>query len=124
METILLVDGQNIKGKIEDVFKEAKENKPVWHQYNFRGLFEKVLKDIKIDKKVFYFARIKEHKDSKKKSKQLIEEQRSLKSHLENHGFEVILRGRVRGLEEIYNGKKILVFREKGVDVKIAVDYG
>jgi uncharacterized LabA/DUF88 family protein len=122
METILLIDGQNIKGKIEDVFKETKENKPIWHQYDFRGLFDKILKGIEINRKVFYFARIKEHKDSKEKSKQLIEEQRLLKTHLEKQGFEVILKGRVRGLEEIYNGKKTLVFREKGVDVKIAVD--
>lgn len=122
METILLIDGQNTKGKIGDVFKETKENKPTWHQYDFKGLFDKVLEGIKVDRKVFYFARIKEHKDSKEKSKQLIEEQRLLKTHLEKQGFEVILKGRVRGLEEIYNGKKVIVFKEKGVDVKIAVD--
>lgn len=122
METILLIDGENIKGKINDVFKEAKKNKPVWHEYDFKGLFDRALDGIDINRKIFYFARIKEHKNSKEKSKQLIKEQRFLKTHLEKQGFEVILRGRVRGLEEIHNGKKILVFREKGVDVKIAVD--
>ena len=123
METILLIDGENFKGKIRSVFKDVKKDKPVWHEYDFKGLLDKVLKDISLDKKVFYFARIKEHEDSKEKSKQLIEEQRQLKTHLEKQGFEVVLSGRVRGqLEEGQGGKKILIFKEKGVDVKIAVD--
>ena len=46
-----------------------------------------------------------------------------MKTHLEHQGFEVLLSGRVRGqMEEGQNGKKVLVFKEKGVDVKIAVD--
>lgn len=123
METILLIDGENLKGKIKAIFKSAANNNPTWHEYDFGGLFDKVLKDININKKIFYFARIKEHKNSKEKSKQLIEEQRLLKTHLEKQGFEVILSGRVRGqLESGHDGKKILVFKEKGVDVKIAVD--
>jgi len=82
-----------------------------------------VLSGLTLDRKVFYFARVKEHGDSREKSKQLIEEQRLLKTHLEKQGFEVILSGRVRGqMEDGRNGKKILVFKEKGVDVKIAVD--
>lgn len=123
METILLIDGENFKGKIRSVFKDAKKDRPVWHEYDFKGLLDRVLKDISSNRKVFYFARIKEHDDSKEKSKQLIEEQRQLKTHLEKQGFEVILSGRVRGqMEEGPGGKKVLVFKEKGVDVKIAVD--
>lgn len=122
METILLVDGENIKGKIKDVFKELKKDRPVWHEYNFKGLFDKVLDGIKIGRKIFYFAKIKEHEQSREKSRQLIEEQRLLKTHLEKQGFEVILRGRVRGQVENIDGKDTLVFKEKGVDVKIAVD--
>jgi uncharacterized LabA/DUF88 family protein len=123
MEPILIIDGENFKGKIRAVFKENGKNKPVWHEYNFKGLLEKVLEGTGIKKKIFYFARIKEHEQSKEKSKGLIEEQRLLKTHLEKQGFEVILSGRVRGqMEDGQNGKKILVFKEKGVDVKIAVD--
>ena len=58
MQTILLIDGEN-----------------------FKGLLDKVLKDIPIERRVFYFARIKEHEASKEKSKQLVEEQRLLKTH-------------------------------------------
>ena len=97
MDTILLIDGENLKGKIKTVFKEASKEKPLWHEYDFKSLFAKVLKGILIDRKIFYFARIKEYEGSKKKSKELIEEQRLLKTHLETQGFEVILSGRVRG---------------------------
>ncbi|MEI6659882.1 MAG: NYN domain-containing protein [bacterium] len=123
MDTILLIDGENFKGKIKSVFKDAQKGKPAWHKYDFKGLLGKVLDGIKIDQKVFYFARIKSHDDSKEKSNKLIQEQRLLKTHLENQGFSVVLSGRVRGqLEDGEKGKKILVFKEKGVDVKIAVD--
>lgn len=123
MQTVLLIDGENFKGKIKTIFKEAGKERPVWYEYNFKGLLDKVLKGLQIDQKVFYFARVKEHQDSKEKLKQLIEEQRLLKTHLEKLGFEVILSGRVRGQwEEGQDGKKALVFKEKGVDVKVAVD--
>src|SRR3989344_1646511 len=97
MQTILLIDGENFKGKIKTIFKENERIRPVWHEYDFEGLLDKVLKGLQIDRKIFYFARVKEHEDSKEKSKQLIEEQRLLKTHLEKLGFEVILSGRARG---------------------------
>lgn len=123
METVLFIDGENLKGKIKAVFNDAKKDKPIWQEYDFSGLFLKVLEGINVNRKIFYFARIKEHESSKEKSQQLIEEQRLLKTHLESQGFEVILSGRVRGqMEDGQNGKKVLVFKEKGVDVKIAVD--
>jgi uncharacterized LabA/DUF88 family protein len=123
MDSILIIDGENFKGKLKSVFKETGKLKPVWHNYDFKGLLSKVLIGMEIQRMVFYFARIKEHQGSIKKSKELIEEQRLLKTHLEKQGFEVVLSGRVRGqMEEGLNGKKTLVFKEKGVDVKMAVD--
>lgn len=123
MDTIALIDGENFKGKIKAVFKENGKPKPVWHEYDFKGLLDTVLAGSPVSKIVFYFGRVKEHKESPEKSKQLIEEQRLLKTHLEKQGFEVILIGRVRGqIETTKDGKTILVFKEKGVDVKIAVD--
>lgn len=123
MARLLFIDGENFKGKMKFVFKGAGKGRPVWYEYDFKGLLDKVLADIKLDRKVFYFARVKEHEESKEKSRQLIEEQRLLKTHLERQGFEVVLSGRVRGqMEDGDNGKKVLVFKEKGVDVRIAVD--
>ncbi len=103
--------------------RSSDNKRPAWHEYNFKGLLDKVLKDIKIDHAIFYFARVKEHPDTKEKSKTLIEEQRLLKTHLEKQGFEIMLSGRIRGqMEDGFLKKKVLVFKEKGVDVKIAVD--
>ena len=95
----------------------------LWNEYNFNGLLNAVLKDMKIEKSIFYFARVSENKETFDKSRQLIEEQRLLKTHLEKQGFEVVLSGRIRGhLEEGFLRKKVLIFKEKGVGVKIAVD--
>ena len=119
----LLVDGENFKRKIGAILKSSSKKRPIWHEYNFKGLIGRVLKDIRLERAIFYFARVKEHPDTKEKSKALIEEQRLLKTHLERQGFEVILSGRIRGhMEKGFLRKKILVFKEKGVDVKIAVD--
>lgn len=123
MKTILLIDGQNFKNKIKQVFELNGKDKHLWHEYDFKGLLDTVLEGIKADRRIFYFARVKENNSTLEKSRQLIEEQRLLKTHLEKQGFEVILSGRVRGqLEDGFLKKKILIFKEKGVDVKIAVD--
>ena len=119
MKRIVLVDGENFKAKINAVFRAAGKTRPKWHQYDFKSLFTQVFNGITIDQFYFYFARIKEHPQTRTKSKQLIEEQRLLKTHLEKQGFQIILQGRVRGQFEA-DGR--LVFKEKGVDVKIAVD--
>lgn len=125
MKTFLLIDGENFKGMIKDVIYF--EGSPVkdfpWHTFDFAGLFAKVLKGIDIDETYFYFAKIKKHEKTKEKSEKLIQQQRLLKTHLERQGFNVELSGNVRGNSQITtDGKEIIVFREKGVDVKIAVD--
>lgn len=123
MSAILLVDGENFKGKIKAVFAAIRQPRPLWHTYDFKKLVDTALAGVVVERTMFYFARIKEHPESRDKSRQLIEEQRQLKTHLEKQGFEVVLSGRVRGQqEEDTNGKRVLVFREKGVDVRIAVD--
>lgn len=52
MITILLVDWENFKRKIGSVFKEVKQQRPQLHDYNFKGLFDKVLNGISIDRTV------------------------------------------------------------------------
>jgi len=138
MSTILFIDGENFKKKIEDVFiveKIAKKNDETdWTKFNFKGLFDKILHGINTNRRIFYFARINKHPATLKKSEILIEKTRILKSYLEskNQNFEVILAGNVMGYpaEKIVQNKKpfsfikkrVFVFKEKGVDVKIAVD--
>jgi len=119
MKRILLIDGENLKGKIRAVFDIQKESDLVWHNYNFKGLFEKVLEGVEVDEMWFYFARIKVHPQSVEKSKQLIEDQRLLKTHLENSGCRVVMAGSVRGN---IDKNSVLIFKEKGVDVRMGVD--
>jgi len=123
MKNIIFIDGRNFINKIESIIDSGREKETDFSIYNFKGLIDKALADINIDKSIFYFGRILEHRDTIEKSKQLIEKQRKLKTHLENQGFEVVLAGRVRGhTEQCPKGHKMLTFKEKGVDVKIAVD--
>lgn len=122
-QTILFIDGENFTKKLRSVFLDSGKKNPSLDSYNFKGLFEKVLQGIKVDRKIFYFAKLAQHPDTPEKSAQLIEGRRALKTHLEKSGFEVVVKGNVRGqVEKDRKGKEILVFKEKGVDVKIAVD--
>ncbi len=83
----------------------------------------KVLAGVKIDRKLFYLGKLVKHVETLEKSIGLIENQRKLKTALEKQGFEIIIAGRIRGhLEKCPKGHETLVFKEKGVDVKIAVD--
>ncbi|MDZ4113420.1 MAG: NYN domain-containing protein [Brevundimonas sp.] len=118
MATLLLVDGENFKAKIKTAFRLAGVDRPAWHEYDFAGLFAHVLKGTVITQTRFYFGKLRFDPDSAQKSNQLIQEQRLLKTHLEASGFEVVLAGQVRGQGE----GRHKVFKEKGVDVRIAVD--
>jgi uncharacterized LabA/DUF88 family protein len=120
---VLFIDGRNLLSKMESIIKFGGQQEVDFSIYNFKGLFDKVLKDISVDRAIFYFGRILEHPVTRAKSQQLIEKQRKLKTNLEKQGFEVVLAGRVRGhIERCPRGHEILTFKEKGVDVKIAVD--
>jgi uncharacterized LabA/DUF88 family protein len=123
MENILFVDGRNFISKLKFVINDRNINEVDFSFYDFEGLFEKVLRGIKVDRRIFYLGKLLKHENTAKKSEILIGEQRKLKTHLENQGFEIIIAGRVRGhLEKCSRGHEMLVFKEKGVDVKIAVD--
>lgn len=123
MKTIFFIDGRNFITSIESIINSGTKDRIDFSTYNFKGLFDKALSGIEIDRIIFYFGRLTRHSETLEKSKKLIEEQRRLKTHLENQGFEVILAGRVRGhIERCVKGHETLTFKEKGIDVKIAVD--
>ena len=103
--------------------ENSKEKQVNFAIYDFSGLLNKVITGIELDKKIFYLGKLELHKETEKKSNDLIEKQRLLKLHLEQQGFEVILAGRVRGhIENCPKGHEVLTFKEKGVDVRMAVD--
>ncbi len=119
-ETILFIDGENFIYKLEDILREKRidKNKVDLSTIDFNLLFEKPLRNFKLTRKIFYAARLHVYPDTKKRSEVLIKFQRKLRNTLVKQGFEFIIAGNVRAQE--VDGK--LIFKEKGVDVKIAVD--
>lgn len=123
MDNILFIDGRNFISKMNFVLAMNHVRSMDFSLYNFDGLINKVLSGLTIDKKIFYLGKLLKHQETLEKSEKLIEEQRRLKNNLEKQGFEVSLAGRVRGhVEKCPKGHEMLIFKEKGVDVKIAVD--
>lgn len=123
-ETILYIDGENLRHYIEEVLvNEGIPKKDVnITKIDFKQLFNEALKGLKIDKKIYYSARLHFDKRTPKKSRELIKRQRILKTNLEKCGYEFLISGHVRAREITVKGKKRLIFNEKGVDVKMAVD--
>lgn len=117
---ILFIDGENFLHKIEDVLKKesVKFRKDQIVNINFKKLFDPPLKGVKVTSKIFYVAKLHQHPDTRKKSEELIKLQRKLRNNLVNLGYKFIIAGNVRAQKV---GIKT-IFREKGIDVKIAVD--
>lgn len=120
---ILFIDSENFKKKIGVVLAKAGRQKLAWDQYDFPGLLAKAfeVEDEPIDRKIFYGAKIKIYEETRDKSLALIEEQRRLKLALEGAGIEFVYAGKVMG-NKVFEESTKLTFREKGVDVRMAVD--
>lgn len=123
-QIILFIDGENFIHKIEEVLKSKKIKKSDVDIANidFNKLFNLPLKDFKISRKIFYSAKLHIYPETKEKSEELIKEQRKLKNNLIKQGFEFITAGNVRGQKVRVDHKTKIIFKEKGVDVRIAVD--
>lgn len=123
-QVLLFVDGENFMHKIEEVLKYEKADlkKVNLSKIDLNILLKKTLKTYKISRKIFYAAKLHFHKETEKKSVELIKFQRSLKINLEKQGFEFLIAGNVRAQTIQVDHKIKTIFREKGVDVKIAVD--
>lgn len=119
-KTILFIDGENFLHKIKEVVtvESGKKQNLDLSRININNLLSKVLNNIFLAKKYFYAAKLQLNKDTLQKSQLLISRQRSLKTNLEKQGFEFISAGNVRPQKV---GKET-IFKEKGVDVRIAVD--
>lgn len=117
---VLFIDGENFLHKIEDVLKTEGFDKKKFNLaiIDLNRLFKEPFKGFEISRKIFYASKLHFHPETKKKSEELIKLQRKLRNHLIKQGYEFIIAGNVRAQK--VGGK--VVFREKGVDVKIAVD--
>ncbi len=119
-KVILFIDGENFLHKIGNVLRDEDidKNKVDLALIDLNNLFREALRGFKLSRKIFYAARLHLHPNTKRKSKELIKLQRKLRNHLINQGYEFIIAGNVRA----QNVNNKVVFREKGIDVKIAVD--
>ncbi|HET7713335.1 MAG TPA: NYN domain-containing protein, partial [Patescibacteria group bacterium] len=115
---ILFIDGENFLHKIEEILKQESKDKADLTLIDTGKLFSESLRGYDISRKIFYAARLHLYPDTKKKSEELIKLQRKLRNNLTAQGYEFVIAGNVRAQKV---GSKV-VFREKGVDVKIAVD--
>jgi uncharacterized LabA/DUF88 family protein len=123
-KAVLYIDGENLRHYIEDVLKKegiGKNNASILN-VDLKTLFEKVLKGIRVSRKIYYASKLRFHKNTPRKSRSLIQKQRVLKTKLEKAGFEFVISGNIRAQVIRTNKKSRVIFREKGVDVKIAVD--
>ena len=123
-KTILYIDGENLKNYIKTVLlgEGVSARKINLENYSLKELIKAPLKGIKLSEKRYYSAKLREYKETPKKSKQLILKQRVQKTNLEKAGFHFIMSGSVRPYKVKTDGKMKVIFKEKGVDVKIAVD--
>ncbi len=104
----IYIDGNNFYGYLKD--KEI--SFPKGTKFKFNDFVNFISRGRTIGSKRYYVG-IARNVDGSEQSKTIVRGQQKFLSHLENEGF-VIKRGRV-----MYDGGKI---REKGTDVKIAVD--
>lgn len=117
---ILFIDGENFLHKVKEVLEKKNINKKKTDLalINLPKLLQEPLKGLTVTKKIFYVSKIRYNEETKKKSIELISFQRKLRNNLVNCGIEFVIAGNVRSQK--IDGK--IFFREKGVDVKIAVD--
>lgn len=119
-DTVLFIDGENFIHKLKDVITERKLDIDSLDiaQIDFASLFASPLQGFIPKRKIFYAAKLRHHQETKKKSAELVKFQRKLRNTLIKQGFAFVIAGNVRA-QKVENK---LVFKEKGVDVKIAVD--
>ncbi len=123
-QVILFIDGENFLHKIEEIISREKTVPRTAEtvDINVRRLVDNVLPTLNINQVKFYAAKLHYNEQTARKSKQLIATQRKLRNRLVNQGIEFILAGNVRAQTINAGPETRILFREKGVDVRLAVD--
>lgn len=124
MTTYLFIDGENFLFKVENaLIQQGIEKKKIDGVHiDLKKLIQLALPNENIALSTFYAAKLQVHEASRIKSLKLIQQQRILKTNLEKQGFTFVLAGNVRPQTVTVDGKSKTIFREKGVDVRLAVD--
>lgn len=128
--TIVYIDGENFLHRLEDSLRNAKiiKSKLEITKPSIRSLIEEIYKEYNNIEIRYYGTRIKspsnlDH-ETQKHAQKMIDSQRRLKRNLEKQNILFITAGTLRLREATCRSckKTTLVFKEKGVDVRLAVD--
>jgi uncharacterized LabA/DUF88 family protein len=126
---VLVIDGENFIRKVYDMIRDAGQEVEEYDiaRVDLSTMLSQPLAGFNIQCRNFYSARVHENLATRDKSKKLIQRQRSLKANLEHQRFNFLICGNVRSYPDFDPLKKTLgrrkpIFKEKGVDVGIAVD--
>ena len=117
---IAFIDGENTKGRIREVFAKYKRPTPDWSTYDFKGLLDEAFSMEAVTVRKFFRAIPKPHTDLAVESASLLSSYRNLGGHLNRQGFEIIKAGTLRA-DYRFPGDTKPKYREKGVDVSLAV---
>ena len=129
-KVIIYIDGENFLHRAEESLKVKRliKKKEEIVSFKLRNLFENIFNDYKDVEIRYYGTKIRlrdiDDKNVLKHAQAMVESQRRLKRNLVNQNVKFIVAGSLRVRETIcYKCKKpSLVFKEKGVDVRMAVD--
>ncbi len=129
-KAIVYVDGENFLHRVEDCLKVAKKihSKLDITHFALRDLLSDLLEDFGKLEIRYYGTKIKVggivDKKTRLHAEAMVESQRRFKRSLTNQQIEFIVSGNLRVRETKCRNcrKTTLVFKEKGVDVRIAVD--
>jgi uncharacterized LabA/DUF88 family protein len=121
MKATVFIDGENFQKKIKATMHYLGRD---WDEFTYANirlmdLLRAVLPDYKNLDVRYYVAKLHVYAETKEKSEQLVAAQRALKANIEQQGVEVVVSGDVRMFP--VRGADPL-FKEKGVDVRLAVD--
>lgn len=127
---IIYIDGENFLHRVEDILKSAKviKEKTEITKLSIRQLLLQILPEYTNPEIRYYGTKIRlsdiDDKVVLKRAAEIAESQRRLKRDLTKQTIEFITAGslRVREVHCRHCNKTTLVFKEKGVDVRMAVD--
>ena len=123
MSTIAFIDGENFRFKCRSILTAAGISVINWDAFDIPGLITTLTTPLSCTEHRFYAAKIETNPTTIEKSRALQEQQRRLKFRLEKNGCLFVTAGRVRAREgKDADGNPAIIFKEKGVDVRIAVD--
>jgi uncharacterized LabA/DUF88 family protein len=128
--TIVYIDGENLLHRVEESLKEYKlisKKEQILH-FALRDLLKACLSDLEPDEIRYYSTKIRtsdiKDKNILEYAQIIVDSQRRFKRDLLNQDITFVVAGslRVREAKCFQCKKTSLVFKEKGVDVRLAVD--